>query len=400
MSDTSTPGEIIDNSNTNERLNRLELENRVEISKVENDYKYLYPSLDDSEFNIKIATRKEFSDTKYVGKRLDKEIEEVSDEICNAEFELAPHQMFVRNFMSFQTPYNGLLLYHGLGSGKTCSAISVAEEMRDYMKQVGISKRIIVVASPNVQSNFKKQLFDANQLDEEEWKKTGVWNIRACTGNKFLSEINPMNMKGLTKQKVVSQVKRIINTSYLFLGYIEFANYIRKKSEIGSDISEEKREKLVKIKLNRFFSNRLIIIDEVHNIRMTDDNKDKRVAVELTKLVENVPNLRLLLLSATPMYNTYKEVIWLINLLNSNDRRSIMSSRDVFNGDGSFKVSVEGEPIGRNLLARKATGYVSFVRGENPYTFPFRMWPDIFSPTNTFISNPKPTLQLNGKPIV
>ena len=143
MSDTNTPGDEIieiDNSNTNERLNRLELENREEISKVEDDYKYLYPSLDDSEFNIKIATRKEFSDTKYVGKRLDKEIEEVSDEICNAEFELAPHQMLVRNFMSFQTPYNGLLLYHGLGSGKTCSAISVAEEMRDYMNQVGISK--------------------------------------------------------------------------------------------------------------------------------------------------------------------------------------------------------------------------------------------------------------------
>ena len=109
---------------------------------------------------------------------------------------------------------------------------------------------------------------------------------------------------------------------------------------------------------------------------MTDDNKDKRVAVELTKLVDNVPNLRLLLLSATPMYNTYKEVIWLINLLNSNDRRSIMSVKDVFNSDGSFKISDSGEQIGKNLLARKCTGYVSFVRGENPYTFPFRIWPD------------------------
>ena len=164
----------------------------------------------------------------------------------------------------------------------------------------------------------------------------------------------------------------------MFLGYIEFANYIRKKSDIGSDISAEKREKLMKLKLNRFFSNRLIIIDEVHNIRMTDDNKDKRVAVELTKLVDNVPNLRLLLLSATPMYNTYKEVIWLINLLNSNDRRSKMLSRDVFNADGSFKVTDDGETIGRDILARKATGYVSFVRGENPYTFPFRIWPDMF----------------------
>ena len=396
-SKTNIPEEI---TKTNKRLNQLEIENRDQIETAEEDYKYLYPSLDDPNFNIKISTRKEFSDTKYVGKRTDSDIEKVSDELCNAEFELAPHQMFVRNFMSFNTPYNGLLLYHGLGSGKTCSAISVAEEMRDYMKQVGISKRIIVVASPNVQTNFKKQLFDPNQLDETEWNKTGVWNIRACTGNKFLSEINPMNMKGLTKEKVVTQIKRIINTSYLFLGYIEFANYIRKKSEIGSDISADKKEKLIKLKLNRFFSNRLIIIDEVHNIRMTDDNKDKRVSVELKKLVDNVLNLRLLLLSATPMYNTYKEVIWLINLLNSNDRRSVMDTKEVFNSDGSFKVSEEGEPIGREILSRKAIGYVSFVRGENPYTFPFRMWPDTFSPENTFLSNPKPTVQLNGKPIV
>ena len=37
MSDTNTPGDEIieiDNSNTNERLNRLELENREEISKL------------------------------------------------------------------------------------------------------------------------------------------------------------------------------------------------------------------------------------------------------------------------------------------------------------------------------------------------------------------------------
>ena len=56
--------------------------------------------------------------------------------------------MFVRNFV-FQTPYNGLLLFHGLGTGKTCSAISVCEEMRDYMKQTGITKDC-GVASPNV----------------------------------------------------------------------------------------------------------------------------------------------------------------------------------------------------------------------------------------------------------
>ena len=41
-----------------------------------------------------------------------------------------------------------------------------------------------------------------------------------------------MSMKGLDKESVVRQIKKIITKSYLFLGYIEFANYIKKKSNI------------------------------------------------------------------------------------------------------------------------------------------------------------------------
>jgi hypothetical protein len=391
----SDPNPIIDKGMTNEQLVELELKNREEISSEETEYSYLYPSLDDPQFASKISKRKEFYDTRYEKPDSSKEIEEVSNKLCNAEFELAPHQMFVRNFLSFQTPYNGLLLYHGLGSGKTCSAISVSEEMRAYLKQMDIAQRIIVVASPNVQENFKLQLFDERRLKEVD----GLWNIKACTGNKFLAEINPMNMKGLPREKVISQVKRIISTSYLFLGYIEFANYINKKAAVDSDLSIEKKNALMKRKLQKLFGNRLIIIDEVHNIRMTDDNKDKRVAVELEKLVTNVKNMRLLLLSATPMYNSYKEIVWLLSLLNVNDGRSKFSAREVFNADGSFKVNDEGEETGKELLMRKAIGYISFVRGENPYTFPFRIWPAEFSPTNTYSSIPKPGVQLNGMAI-
>ena len=132
---------------------------------------------------------------------------------------------------------------------------------------------------------------------------------------------------------------------------------------------------------------------------MTPDNSDKRVAVELEKLVENVENMRLLFLSATPMYNSYKEIVWLLNILNKNDRRATISTKQVFNTDGTFKINDDGEEVGRQLLARKATGYVSFVRGENPYTFPFRIWPTEFSPENTYGVIQKPTIQLNGRPI-
>ena len=373
----------------------VEREDRELIESHEGEYKYLYPSLDDPLFNTKIAERKEFYDTRYVGKRPGK-LEEEADRICNAEFELAPHQLFVRNFLSFQTPYNSLLLYHGLGSGKTCSAISVAEEMRDYLKQMGIVQRIIVVASPNVQENFKLQLFDERKLKLVD----GLWNIRACTGNKFLKEINPMNMRGLSKERVIAQVKRIISTAYLFLGYIEFANYIGKKATVQGDMSEERRAAIAQAKLRKHFNNRLIVIDEIHNVRITDDNKDKRVALELQKLVDNVENMRLLLLSATPMYNSYREIVWLLNLMNKNDGRSTIDVKNVFTPDGTFKTDESGREIGKELLMRKATGYVSFVRGENPYMFPFRIWPDEFAPSHSLKEMEYPRTQMNGRGIL
>lgn len=410
----------------------------------------LYPTLNDPNFNTKIALRKEFFDTKMDVDNT-KNVEEEAEILCNAQIELAPNQQFVRNFLSVETPYNSLLLYHGLGTGKTCSAISVAEEMRDYMKQMGITQQIIVVASPNVQENFRLQLFDERELREIE---PGVWNIRACTGNKFIKEINPMNMKGLTRDKVIKQIRRLISSHYLFFGYNEFANYTRTHaSSIGISqddiaIQEVRRkattsaassgtgagaasvkkgrksaaelakatemetlaiETLSVTKLRKLFANTLIIIDEVHNIRITDDNRDKRVAKILFQIVQKVNNVRLLLLSGTPMYNSYKEIVWLINLMNLNDRRATIDIADVFDDRGNFRVDADGREIGKELLIRKATGYVSFVRGENPYTFPYRIYPREHSPEFSLLARVSgeagsgagaggyPRRQLNGR---
>jgi hypothetical protein len=383
----------LDDSDYNNFLMKKEQLNARVISQNENSYNGLYPSLDDPEFNIKLAEKKEFNENKYDGTLYD--IEEQATKLCEAEFELSPHQIFVRNFLSFQTPYNSLLLYHGLGTGKTCSAITVAEEMRTYLNQLGINQRIIVVASPNVQENFKLQLFDERKLKLVD----GLWNLRACTGNKYLKEINPMNMKGLSKDKVIRQIQRIIKTSYLFVGYIEFANYIQKKSKVEETDPVRKKDIMIK-KLKQHFNNRLVIIDEVHNIRISDEKQDKRVANELFKLVKYVDNLRLLFLSATPMYNSYKEIIWLLNIMNLNDKRSTIEIDDVFDKDGNFLIDKDGNNVGEDLLRRKATGYVSFVRGENPYTFPYRIFPSLFAKDHTFKELSYPRKQINNKSIV
>ena len=384
------------------------------------EFNFLYPNINDPNFNIKIAQRKEFNDTQYDGTIYN--IKEQSNLMCDAEFELMPHQLFVKNFLSFQTPYNSLLLYHGLGSGKTCSAIGVAEEMRNYMKQIGIKQRIIVIASPNVQDNFRLQLFDEKKLKPDG----DLWNIQSCIGNSMLKEINPTNIGGLTREKVISNIKSIINNYYVFMGYVEFANYITKKTAVSieSGYSEQERKQMKIKNIKRVFNNRLIIIDEVHNIRITDDNKNKRIGIQLFELAKYSDNLRFLFLSATPMYNTYKEIVWLTNIMNLNDGRGQIDITEIFEKDGTFKESVNLKDgsiteSGKALLQRKLIGYVSYIRGENPYTFPYRIYPNTFSPENTFrikqdelTDQPEqpaqlfstqsfsyPTIQLNNKPI-
>jgi hypothetical protein len=375
----------------NEFLLKKELLEHEELEKEPDSSPYLYPNLNDPNFIIKIAEKKEFNDTKYDGRILD--IKEHADVLSNADFEMAPHQAFVRNFLSSQTPYNSLLLYHGLGSGKTLSSIGVCEEQREYLKQMGINKRIIIVASPNVQDNFRSQLFDERKMKQTD----GIWSSTNFISNKLIKEVNPMSMKNMPKEKIISQIKTLINSSYLFLGYGEFANYIQKIENIGNNEQrgekERARQKLRNLKNE--FNSRLIVIDEVHNIRITEDNANKKVAIYLQNLVSSAENMRLLLLSATPMYNSYKEIIWLLNLMNINDRRAAIEIKDVFDKNGDFKQG------GEDLLARKANGYVSFVRGDNPYTFPFRVFPNEFNIEQTFKNKkiPYPKFQMNGKEI-
>lgn len=355
---------------------------------------YLYPILGEPDFAYKIALRKEFADTKYDGDIESKSLFEKAEELCNADFELSPHQQFVKNFLSFQTPYNTLLLYHNLGSGKTCSAIGIAEETRGFMKQMGFSKLIIVVASPNVQQNFRIQLFDERKLVESD----GLWNMQSCVGNTLISEINPLNLKGLTKERVVQQINTIINKSYRFMGYGEFANYIDRMISIPEDAGftpEEMSQKRIK-NIKYHFNKRLVIIDEIHNIRLSEANKEKRTALLLNEIASKSDDMRLVLLSGTPMYNSYSEIIWLTNLMNINDGRGRIQFSDIFLKTGEFKPSENGNEGGEEMLRRKLRGYISYVRGENPFIFPYRVYPPTFSPDNVIVKENYPKKQMNG----
>lgn len=386
--------ELVVDSNLNIKIKKNEDEERDMFNDDEQLYTNLYPSLNDPNFSVKIAQKKEFSETKYKGDIANVEI--MAEKMCNEDRELAPHQAFVRNFLSFNTPYNSLLLYHGLGSGKTCAAVGIMEETRHYFKQFGIKKHIIVLASPNVQGNFKTEIFDPRKLLNID----GVWKMKSCVGNRLLKEVNASSLK-MKKDNIIRQIKRLIKNSYKFLGYDEFASYIIKKSNIEGVFKKNTKDKLVKKKLNNLLQNTLIVIDEVHNIRTSGDLKTKRIYDILMNLAKNVDNLRFVFLSATPMFNTSTEIIPLINLMNLNDNRSLINTNEVFDKNGNLKINEStGETIGEQLLINKVNGYVSYVRGENPYTYPYRIYPKIYNPDKSILNITYPDKTLNGKDII
>ena len=100
--------------------------------------------------------------------------------------------------------------------------------MRDYLKYSGKSQKIIVVASPNVQDNFKTQLFDERKLVKTN---TG-WKLSGCNGNKFLEDINISQLGNISKEQIIEKIKGLIRKYYSFVGYVKFANYILKISKV------------------------------------------------------------------------------------------------------------------------------------------------------------------------
>jgi hypothetical protein len=326
-------------------------------------YALPYPHLDDRQFQKKITVKKEFQ---Y---RYDGEIDDVSKKseiVCKKKSrELFPHQEFIKRYISVDTPYNGMLLYHGLGSGKTCSAIGVTEALRTYSKYIQGFKKTMIVASPNVQENFKLQLFNPSSLKKEN----GIWNISGCLGNSFIEELNISQINDLEKEVLIQKINKIISNHYIFLGYIELANIIEK-------IYRMKHKEKV---LRNYFEGRVIVIDEIHNIRLTSDSDKakKKVATMLKSLVQIVKKIRFIFLTGTPMYNDPKEIIFILNILNANDNRSTLTIGEVFDANGELKVK-DGIEIGKNKLILKANGYVSYVRGENPYAFPFLVTPKMY----------------------
>lgn len=310
-------------------------------------------------------------------------LKRMREDLCSTKtvkFKLQPAQRFLRRVMSPDSPVRNLLMVHGAGGAKTCSAIQIAEEY--IIRPEFQDKRVLILANPSIQENFKTQLFDISRVSVD---KDGLVMSQQCTGRKYLDMIQRMQNEPLSltdkssQERIMNIASKILNEFYEFRGYGEFANMV--ESNKNTEWVSEK------------FDNRLIIVDEAHNLRETSETETtKLTSSALEYVLKNAKGITLVLLTATPMYDTYDELIYYFNLFLWNDRRidlkkSIKTS-DIFNDMGEFNEGKE------TVFRSWCQDYISYLKGDNPFTFPFRL-----PPPTELIADVDRTTDVYGKKI-
>ena len=299
-------------------------------------------------------------------------LKELRNQACQSSkggFSLQSQQKFLRRVLSPDSPTRNLLMVHGTGSGKTCTAIQIAEEY--ILRPEFQDKKVMVIASRAVQENFQTQIFDMSRVNLDATQTT--LSSKQCTGRRYLDmllriEATPRNWNDPDiRSRLEKTADKMINEFYEFGAYGAFGNLINERL-LGPEPSIDKKW------IHENFDNRLLIIDEAHNIREdTGTTGVKGITQGLEKLVKYADGLVLVLLTGTPMFDSYEEIVYFMNLFLWNDRKQPFDKRltpaEFFKDDGTLK------PDNEEQFRTWAGQYVSYVKGDNPFTFPFRLPP-------------------------
>ena len=240
----------------------------------------------------------------------------------NKDFTLLTHQKIVRDYLNIYTPYRGLLLYHGLGSGKTCSSIAIAEGLKTH-------KKVIVMTPASLQRNYVEEL---KKCGDDIYKKNQYWEFIGIQ-----SKVDPMvetlsAILSLPKQFIVDQngawlvnIKKSSNYTSLNTGEREsldaqlnkmisakyqFINYNGMRMSHLNTLTSNFTENP--------FNDRVVIIDEAHNFISRIVNKLRRptsLSMRLYELLMTAQNVKIILLSGTPVINYPNEVAIIFNIL-------------------------------------------------------------------------------------
>jgi superfamily II DNA or RNA helicase len=111
-----------------------------------------YPEPNEEDFQLKIFKKREFYYHTIPQRDKMKSYEEIDkyrNDVCKGDFSLREHQIIPTNFLSPDTPYKGILLMYGTGTGKTCTAISIAEQFKEQVVKYN-TKIYVLTSGPNI----------------------------------------------------------------------------------------------------------------------------------------------------------------------------------------------------------------------------------------------------------
>ena len=247
----------------------------------------------------------------------------------NEPFQPLIHQMIVKQYLNSVSPYRGLLLYHGLGSGKTCSSIGIIESMKHY------KDHIFVLTPASLQKNYKTQMkFCGNQLFQENNFWVYVPYPSDETKESFMKELHVLtrlSMKFLSRKKGIYLVDKQRSEESNFHTFNE-----NEKVAIREQIDEMINNKFVFINYNGIsrekwnvffckngtinpFHNSTIIIDEGHNFVSRIFNKinikKSSVSTDMYEAIMSAENCNVVVLSGTPLINYPCELGVMFNLI-------------------------------------------------------------------------------------
>uniref|UniRef100_A0A6C0H3V5 Helicase ATP-binding domain-containing protein n=1 Tax=viral metagenome TaxID=1070528 RepID=A0A6C0H3V5_9ZZZZ len=241
-------------------------------------------------------------------------------------FSLLIHQKIVRDYINIYTPYRGLLLYHGLGSGKTCSSIAIAEGIKN-------DKKILIMTPASLRDNYVEEL---KKCGDYLYKKNQYWEfintkthpqyveylsallklpqeyINSNGGAWFINVKKEPNYDSLDfedQKKINAQLDKMINYKYQFISYNGLRSSHLNGMTNGGTINP--------------FSNKVIIIDEAHNFISRIVNKLTRktsLSMKLYNYLMDAENCKIILLTGTPIINYPNEIAILFNILRGSLR--------------------------------------------------------------------------------
>ena len=235
-------------------------------------------------------------------------------------FDLFTHQKIVRDYLNLYTPYRGLLLYHGLGSGKTCSSIAIAEGMKS-------AKNVLIMTPAALRMNYIEEL---KNCGDPIFKKNQYWDFIEATDDNTIKQLSkilslpydyvqknggawlvdlkkPTNYDTLgldDRTKLDNQITQMIRFKYQFINY--------------NGIRNESLDKLTNNDTINPFDNKVIVIDEAHNFVSRIVNKLKRpesISMRLYHYLMSASNCKIVLLSGTPIINYPNELAICFNIL-------------------------------------------------------------------------------------